>query len=229
MPLNTTESGSGSTARIAVWDLPTRLFHWVLVVLIALSWWSAEKHLYDLHLWLGVAVVTLILFRLLWGLFGSSTARFVNFVRGPAAIRDYLGGKWRGIGHNPLGALSVIALLAMVAIQTGMGLFASDEDGLLLGPLSGFLSPSASEEMAELHEDFFDILLVFIGIHIAAVLFYWVAKKQNLIGPMITGRADLDSGAVPMRPGKWWIALLCLVGAIAVTRWIIAGAPPFSP
>jgi len=212
--------------KTAVWDLPTRLFHWTLVALIAFSWWTAEEHYYDLHLWSGIAVVSLVLFRLLWGIFGSSTARFSKFVRGPAAIRDYLDGKWRGIGHSPLGALSVIALLGLIAVQAGLGLFASDEDGLLLGPLSGFVSPAASSDIAEIHETFFNILLVFIGLHIAAVLFYWIWRRKNLVGPMVTGRAELDPDAQPMQPGKWWAAILCVVAAIAITRWIIAGAPP---
>jgi cytochrome b len=216
-------------AKIAVWDLPTRLFHWTLVALIAFSWWSAENHQLTFHLWGGIAVLTLIVFRLLWGIFGSSTARFANFVRGPARIGEYLRGSWRGIGHNPLGALSVVALLGMVGVESVMGLFASDEDGLLLGPLSGFVSDGTSREIAELHEDFFNIMLVVIGLHVAAILFYWIAKKQNLLGPMVTGKAALDPGTEPMRPGKWWVALLCLVAAIAVCRWIIAGAPPFGP
>jgi cytochrome b len=215
--------------KVAVWDLPTRLFHWTLVALIALSWWSAEYGQLTFHLWFGIAALTLIIFRLLWGVFGSSTARFANFVRGPTAIKDYLRGSWRGIGHNPLGALSVIALIGMVAIEAGMGLFASDEDGLLLGPLSGFVSDGASREIAELHEDFFNIMLVVIGLHVAAILLYWIAKKQNLIGPMLTGKASLDPESEPMRPGKWWVALLCLVAAIAVCRWILAGVPPFGP
>ena len=215
--------------KVAVWDLPTRLFHWVLVVLIAFSWWTAEEHYYDLHLWSGIAVLTLITFRLFWGLFGSSTARFANFVRGPSAVRDYLAGTWHGIGHSPLGALSVVALLGLVAVQAGLGLFASDEDGLLLGPLSGFISGGTSEEVAELHEDMFDVLLVVIGIHLAAVLFYWVAKKRNLIGPMITGSANLDPDTEPMRPGKTGVAIACLIAAIAISRWILAGAPPFGP
>ena len=217
------------TSRIAVWDLPTRLFHWLLVALIGFSWWTAEEHYYDLHLWSGIGILTLVFFRLLWGLFGSSTARFANFVRGPAAVGDYLRGTWRGIGHSPLGALSVIALLGLIALQAGLGLFASDEDGLLLGPLSGFISGDASEEVRDLHEDLFDVLLIVIGVHIAAVLFYWLAKKQNLIGPMVSGSADLDPDTEPMRPAKWWVALLCLVAAIAASRWILAGAPPFGP
>lgn len=218
-----------ATRRGAVWDVPTRLFHWVLVGLIGLSWWSAETHRYDLHLWSGMGIMSLLLFRILWGLFGSSTARFANFVRGPAAVGDYLRGTWKGIGHSPLGALSVIALLGLIAVQVGLGLFASDEDGFLLGPLSGFISGDASEEITDLHDTMFNVLLVFIGLHIAAVLFYWIARKQNLIGPMVTGKAELDPDAEPMRPGKWWVALLCLVAAIAFTRWIIGGAPPFGP
>ena len=169
------------------------------------------------------------MFRLLWGVFGSSTARFASFVRGPSAVLAYLRGSWRGIGHSPLGALSVVALLGLVAVQVGLGLFSSDEDGLLLGPLSGLIGEDASEEVTDLHDDMFDVLLVLIGIHVAAVLFYWVAKKQNLIGPMLTGRAKLDPGTAPMRPAKGWVALLCLVAAIAFARWILAGAPPFGP
>ena len=215
-----------ASVRIAVWDLPTRLFHWTLVGLIAFSWWTAEEHYYDLHLWSGIAVLTLITFRLLWGIFGSSTSRFANFVRGPAAVRDYLSGKWRGIGHSPLGALSVVALLGLVAVQAGLGLFASDEDGLLLGPLSHLIGGDASEEVTDLHEDLFNVLLVLIAVHVAAVLFYWVARKQDLIGPMVTGSAELDPETEPMRPGKWWVALICLIAAIAISRWILAGAPP---
>lgn len=215
------------TGRIAVWDLPTRLFHWLLVALIGLSWWTGKQLHYDLHLWSGIAVLTLILFRLLWGLFGSSTARFANFVRGPAAIGDFLRGTWRGIGHSPLGALAVVVLLGGVAVQAGLGLFASDEDGLLLGPLSGFINGDAAEAVRDLHDEFFDVLLAIMGLHIAAVLFYWLVRKRNLIGPMVSGSAELDPQAEPMKPAKWWVALLCLVAAIAVSRWVLAGLPPF--
>jgi cytochrome b len=217
----------GPARRQAVWDLPTRLFHWTLVALVAFSWWTAEEHYDDLHIWSGMAVLSLLLFRLLWGFFGSSTARFAGFVRGPRAVFDYLAGKWRGIGHNPLGALSVVALLAATALQVGLGLFSADEDGISAGPLAQMLGADLSTEIADLHDDFFDILLVLIGIHVAAVLFYAFFRRKNLIGPMISGRAELDPATEPMRPGKWWVALLCLVAAIAITRWIIAGAPPF--
>lgn len=221
------QAADSPASRVAVWDLPTRLFHWLLVALIGFSWWTAEEHLDDLHLWSGAAVLALLLFRLLWGLVGSSTARFACFVRGPRQVMDYLRGEWRGIGHSPLGALSVLALLGLIALIVGLGLVASDEDGLRLGFLSHLVSPDVSEAAAHWHEDLFDVLLVFIGLHIAAVLFYRLVRGQKLIGPMVTGSAELDAGTEPMRPGKGWVALLCLLVALGVTRWVIAGAPPF--
>ena len=226
MPPKRTEA-TAVPQRQAVWDLPTRLFHWILVALIAFSWWSGKNDEMDLHIWSGIAILMLLLFRLLWGFVGSSTARFSSFVRGPKAVFDYLRGKWRGIGHNPLGALSVLALLAATGVQVGLGLFSSDEDGLVAGPLAYFVSLDASEEIADLHDDFFDVLLILIGVHVAAVLFYALFKRKNLIGPMISGAAEIDPEAEPMRPGKWWAALLCLMAALAITRWVVAGAPPF--
>ena len=214
--------------RIAVWDVPTRLFHWMLAALIGFSWWSAENDHMDWHIWSGFGILTLLIFRFLWGFFGSSTARFSSFVRGPKAVSGYLRGQWRGIGHNPLGALSVLALLAATLVQVGLGLFSSDEDGLFSGPLATWVDLDLSEEITDLHDKFFDILLILIGVHIAAILFYASFKRTNLVGPMLTGRAAVDPEATPMRPGKWWVALICLVVALATTRWIIAGLPPFS-
>jgi cytochrome b len=215
--------------KVRIWDWPTRLFHWTLVVLIGFSWWSAESDQLDLHIWSGLAVMSLIIFRLLWGVFGSSTARFANFVRGPKAVLTYLKDMkgWRAIGHSPLGALSVLALLGAIAIQVGLGLFASDEDGFYEGPLAFLVSADTSERVTDLHEDSFEILKILVGIHVAAVLFYRLVLGKKLIGPMITGRGAVAPGAEPMRRGRWWAALLCLALGIGLTRWIIAGAPPF--
>lgn len=210
-----------------VWDLPTRLFHWTLVVLVALAWWSAENDKQDLHLYLGYGVLSLLLFRVGWGIFGSSTARFSSFVRGPAAVIRYVRDRfhWPVAGHAPLGALSVLALLAMLFVIVGTGLVASDEDGLFSGPLAHLVSLDASETATDLHEDLFNVLLALIVLHVAAILMYRFALGRNLLGPMITGKAELAPGVEPMRPGKWWVALLCLAAGIAITRWIIAGAP----
>lgn len=227
MPPKTEAASPPGDRTAAIWDLPTRLFHWALAGLIAFSWWSAEEHLTDLHVWSGIAILTLLVFRLLWGLFGSSTARFASFVRGPRSVFGYLRGEWRGIGHSPLGALSVVALLALTGVQVGLGLFSTDEDGLVSGPLAHLVSLDASDDIRDLHEDFFDVLLAFIGLHIAAVLFYRFVRGQKLIGPMITGRGPLEPGVQPMRPGRGWTAVLCLLVATGITRWIVAGAPPF--
>ena len=168
----------------------------------------------------------MLIFRLLWGFFGSSTARFANFVRGPRAVRDYLGGKWTGIGHTPLGALSIVALLGAVAIQVGLGLFSEDEDGLYLGPLSRLVSSDTSDKIRDLHELWFNLVLGLIVLHVGAIIFYRFRGK-HLTKAMVTGASRLDPAVEPMKPGKWWVALICLAVGIAVTRWIIAGAPPF--
>jgi cytochrome b len=210
-----------------VWDLPIRLFHWVLTALIAFSWWSVKNHETEWHIWSGIAILTLLIFRLLWGLFGSSTARFANFVRGPAVVRDYLrdNATWRFAGHTPLGALSVIALLGAVAVQVGLGLISVDEDGLNEGPLAQLVSLDVSEAARDLHEDFFNILLALIAVHIAAIVIYRLLLGKKLTGAMFSGRAALDPGVEPMRPAKWWIAVVCLLAALAVSRWVVAGAP----
>jgi cytochrome b len=209
-----------------VWDLPVRLVHWLLAGLIAFSWWSVHNHHTDWHIWSGCAILTLLIFRLLWGVAGSSTARFADFVRGPRAIADYLRGRWRGIGHSPLGGLSVVAIFLAVAVQVGLGLVAQDEDGIYAGPLSRLISSDASDRARDLHESWFNVILALIVLHVAAIAYYRL-RGRKLTKPMITGRAELEPGVAPMRPGKWWVALLCLAVGIAVTRWIIAGAPPF--
>ena len=212
--------------RAPIWDLPVRLFHWLLAILIGLCWWSAEYHHDDLHIWLGCGVLTLLIFRILWGFVGSSTARFASFVRGPKAVFGYLQGSWRGIGHNPLGALSVIALLGLTGLEVALGLFASDEDGLMEGPLARLVGFDAQDKARELHESLFNLLLALIALHVAAIVYYRLRGK-NLLGPMISGRGEVEPGIQPMRPAKWWMALICLALAIGITRWIIAGAPPF--
>ena len=217
-----------ATVKVAVWDLPTRLFHWTLVALLALSWWSAEEDELELHIYSGYAILTLLLFRILWGLFGSSTARFRNFLRGPAAVLAYLRDTkgWRAVGHTPIGALSVVALLGLIALQVGTGLFNSDDDGLNEGPLAPLVSSDLAETAHDIHETVFNVLLVFVGLHIAAILFYRLFLGKKLVGPMISGKAALDPDVEPMRPARGWIAIVCLLVALAITRWIIGGAPP---
>jgi cytochrome b len=210
-----------------VWDLPVRLTHWLLAALIAFSWWSVKYDHTDWHIWSGIAILTLLLFRLMWGFVGSSTARFANFVRGPGQVLRYLRGGWSGIGHTPLGALSILALYLVTAIQVGLGLFNEDEDGLHAGPLANFVSPDTTDKFRAIHELNFYVLLGLIVLHVAAILYYRLVRGKKLTKAMITGRAATDPAVEPMRPGKWWVALICLGIALAIARWVVAGAPPF--
>ncbi len=207
-----------------VWDLPVRLFHWALAGLIVFSWWSAREEHLDWHIYSGLAILTLLIFRVLWGVFGSSTAQFRNFVHGPRAVIAYIRDSraWKAIGHSPLGALSVLAMLVVLKLQVATGLLNADDDGLTEGPLSSRVSEATVDFAHEAHDWLFKLLLTLIALHLAAILFYHVVKKDNLVGPMVTGKGKVDPAAEPMRPGKWWVALLCLVAAIATTRALIA-------
>ena len=215
-------SGSGKSIRIAIWDRPTRIFHWALVLLIPFMWWTAEQELLELHRLGGYTILGLLLFRFFWGLFGSSTARFAGFVRGPRAVFAYLRGRWaHAAGHSPVGALSVLAMLAALSAQVGLGLFASDEDGLETGPLAHLVSIDLSEEITELHEDNFDLILVLIGLHVAAILFYAIVKRKNLVGPMITGSGEAPEGTAAMTHAPAWRFYVAATLAAAATLWVV--------
>jgi cytochrome b len=192
----TTEAG----APVAVWDRPVRVVHWLFVLLIPFSWWTAEEEMMEWHYRSGLTLLGLLVFRIVWGLIGSSTARFASFVRGPQAIVSYVRGDAASpIGHNPLGALSVLALLAMISVQVGLGLFAADEDGIDSGPLAHWVDVELSENIAELHEKNFDLLAVLIGLHVAAIAAYLLIKRRNLVTPMVTGMAEAPPGTEPLR------------------------------
>jgi cytochrome b len=225
----TEEQAADAALAIPVWDVPVRLFHWTLVGLIAFSWWSAENERIEVHIWSGLAVLTLLFFRFLWGLFGSSTARFRSFVVGPAAIKNYLRAPaaWTQAGHTPLGALSVLALLSLIAVQVGLGLIISDEDGVHSGPLTNLVAFETSEAARDWHESLFNVLLAFIALHVAAILLYRIVWGKRLTSAMISGRQKAGPGTEPMRPAKWWMALLCVFVSLGLTRWIAGGAPPF--
>ncbi|MFN3523897.1 MAG: cytochrome b/b6 domain-containing protein [Phenylobacterium sp.] len=212
--------------RVRLWDLPTRLIHWSLVALVAFSWWSAEEGEMELHRYSGYAVLALLVFRLYWGFAGSSTARFAGFVKGPAAVAAHLRSfAQRGpsdiAGHNPLGALSVLALLAALIAQVGFGLFAVDVDGLESGPLSHLVDFDTGRVFAELHETSFNVLLVLIGLHLAAIAFYLVYKRDNLVRPMVTGWRTFSGPAPAVRFAPAWRILVGVVLA-AAAAWAVA-------
>lgn len=205
---------AGSTR---VWDLPLRLFHWLLVALIAFSWWSGENHEMEWHRRSGYLILALLVFRLWWGFAGSRTARFRQFVRGPGAVLAYartLGSRAAhgADGHNPLGGWSVVAMLAAVAVMVIAGLFAVDVDGFESGPLAAYVSFEQGRVAAEVHEIVFNFLMLLILLHVAAIVFYLGVKRMNLVRPMITGRRAKSEGeaAEDVR----WSPLLALVGVV---------------
>ncbi|MFT4026317.1 MAG: cytochrome b/b6 domain-containing protein [Novosphingobium sp.] len=222
-----TAAEGAAAVPVKLWDLPVRLVHWSFVALLPALWWTAENGKIDLHLKLGMVMLILVLFRILWGLFGSSTARFASFVRGPVSIARYMSGRLGKpvVGHNPLGALSVVALLLLLLAQTVLGLFASDTDGLAFGPLNFLVGSEVAEKLTGLHHLGFNVILAVVVLHVAAVLFYLTVKRDNLIGPMITGRKRYAVPVAAPKPAAWWRAVLCLVVAWGIAGWAWSGAP----
>lgn len=206
---------------VYVWDVPTRLVHWNLACLFAFSWWSAKSGRLPWHRISGDVILGLVLFRLIWGLVGSRSARFGAFVRGPRDIASYLGGGgYAGPGHNPLGALSVLALLLALCVQVALGLFSVDEDGLEPGPLSKFVDFDLGRSIARWHHLTFNLLLVLVLIHLAAIAAYELRRKR-LVWAMLTGRARGDEGWTSVKPRAAWIAMAVFALA-AVVAWFVA-------
>lgn len=208
--------------RVRVWDGPTRIAHWLMVILFGLSWWTGDTGRLEWHRWSGYALLGVLVFRLCWGIFGSSTSRFSQFVRGPRAIRDYVRGRWElAPGHNPLGALSVLALLALLLVQVGLGLFAVDVDGIESGPLSRHVSFETGRLCAKWHHTLFDALQVLVALHVAAVLFYVFVKKQNLVGAMISGKRGYESQPAEDVRFASWVRFVFAVVIAAAIAWFV--------
>lgn len=208
-------------SRVRVWDVPTRLVHWLIVLLVAASWWTGETGRMDYHRYSGYLLLGLVSFRIYWGFAGGSTARFREFVRGPRAIWTYLRGRWNTRpGHNPLGAFSAVILLALLISQIGLGLFAVDVDGIESGPLSTHVSFATGRLCAKLHHLVFDLLLVLIVVHIVAVLFYVFVKKQNLIAAMFHGRREYPQ-ELPAVKGASIVRLAIGIVIAAAVAWFL--------
>lgn len=220
------DGNAGATRPVRVWDLATRLFHWVLVALIGLSWYSGETGDMDLHIRSGMAILTLVIFRVIWGFAGSATSRFSGFLRSPHAAMKYgldlaRNRAPRFLGHNPLGGWMVVVLLLSLAVQAGAGLFAND-DIFTEGPLAHLVTKDTSDFLTVVHKTSFNVLLALAAIHIAAALFYWLGKGENLILPMITGKKQLDSrDGTPDPRLRNPIAAAAALGAAAFVVWVV--------
>jgi len=167
------------SSKIKVWDLPIRVFHWSLVGAVLAAYITGEigGNLSNWHGRIGASIFGLLVFRLTWGFIGTTHARFTNFFPSPVKVIAYLKGEWQGIGHNPLGALSILAVLGILAFLTITGLFANDDIGFQ-GPLFNLVDKSLSDWLTSLHEVSFKILLVLIALHLGAIAFYFFSKKQ---------------------------------------------------
>lgn len=214
------------THRIRLWDLPTRLFHWLLAFLIvaAIVTGKIGGNAMVWHGRIGLAILGLVAFRVAWGLVGSTYARFASFLPTPSSIAAYVRGQWRGLGHNPLGALSVLGLLAMIALQVGTGLFTND-DIAFRGPLFSLVDKSFSDALTSLHRLSINGLIVLIVLHLCAIAFYAHVKKDNLVKPMITGWKDVEPGQVSRAlDGGGAIAVLFSLGVAVAAVYAASGA-----
>ena len=209
-----------------LWDLPTRIGHWLIVVCIPLSWWSAENENYDLHQWLGFTVIVVVVSRILWGIVGSPHSRFSDFLVGPGRIIDYLrGGRAVSAGHNPLGGWSVVLLLLLLLLQAISGLFNSD-DVFFNGPLYPAASVAVRDAMGEVHEVAFWLLIALISLHIIAVLYHQCRLREPLLQAMLRGRAAGRSGRASPVPGWRALLVVLVVSALLWALLQLAPAPP---
>jgi len=184
-----------SERRILVWDLPTRLFHWLTAVLVLAAYLTWRLGWMNWHAWTGDALLALIIFRLLWGFFGSETTRFAYFIAWPRAALHYLSHAFRRepdrqVGHNPAGGLMVLFLIVLLLGETLSGLYVNN-DVADQGPLTAFVAAPVANAITALHWIIWDALLAAMALHLLAILAYAVAKGQNLLTPMITGKKTM--------------------------------------
>jgi cytochrome b len=223
---------TAATTDIRIWDLPTRLFHWLLAACVVASVVSAKVggNAMVWHFRLGQVVLALLLFRLIWGVVGGRWSRFASFVRGPSTVLRYLRGatrpdEWLDVGHNPLGALSVLALLGLLLVQVGTGLVADDEIANV-GPLNRFVSGATAAVATGWHKGWGQwLLLALVGLHLAAIGFY-AGRGKRLVGPMVGGDKPLPAdtpAAVDGPRSRLLGALLLAACGVAVAAIVAAG------
>lgn len=206
-----------------VWDLPLRLYHWALVLLFVVAYVGGSRlGYYGLHKSAGYGILGLLVFRLIWGFVGPEPARFASFIKGPAAalghLKELLRRQHRPLpGHNPMGGWAVVAILALVLVQTVSGLFATTFD--YEGPLARLLPDAGQDMMARLHAFNMNLLLVLLAIHLLGIAVTSVLGRENLVASMIHGRKELqvsDLAAVRQVP-RWLAPLVAALSALAVS------------
>lgn len=211
---------------VYIWDPLVRLFHWSLVILVAFSWYSAETggNWMQYHMWSGYAILTLVLVRVAWGFVGTSYARFGSLLHRPRAVFEDLRSlplrdARRHAGHTPLGGINIALLLICLLIQAGTGLFAND-DIFTEGPLYRLVGKDTSDWLTAVHHYNFNALLLLVGLHIAAVFYHLIRRRENLIVPMVTGRKKMAGDIAPATVFRPALAA-ALLGAAAFAVYLL--------
>jgi cytochrome b len=209
--------GGDKLQQVPVWDLPVRVFHWAIVVLVGASWFTQEMEWMALHFLCGYTMIALLLFRLAWGFVGSDTARFARFLKNPLSALRYLAKFHRRepdlqIGHNAAGGWMIVAILLLLAVQAGTGLCAND-DVSSEGPLAHIVGKQWSDFLSHIHSVNFVLIEIAIVLHIAAIGAYGLLKRQNLLRPMMTGRKRLPAGTQAPRMASPALAAVLLLVA----------------
>jgi cytochrome b len=216
-----------------VWDLPVRIFHWLLVAAFVGAFVTNKMGVayFGWHVLCGYAVIVLVAFRIVWGIVGTRHALFRNFVRGPVETLQYVGSMFRGrprayAGHNPLGALMVVVLLLALGIQAALGLFGNDEI-VNVGPLYGYVSDALSLRLTSLHRHLFYWIAAAIGLHIAAVLAHRVLHGERLVKAMISGRkpSHIVGAHDAIHASRIWLAALVVALLVGALAWVVKTAP----
>lgn len=222
---------NAASRRIRVWDLPTRIFHWVLTVLVIFSFTTGKigGSWLEWHMKSGYAILALLVFRIAWGLAGSETSRFATFLRGPGTFvryaRDVAAGRRRpNIGHNPMGGWMVVLMLALLLAQACSGLFADDEIATQ-GPLAVKVSNAVVAKMSAFHYYNGWTLVAAILLHVVAIAAYWMAWRDNLVAPMWSGWRATDVASTQPAMRASWIAVAILAMSAALVYWLVAVYP----
>lgn len=217
---------------VKVWDLLLRIVHWSFPLLIPAMWWTAENSKWALHRQMGLVLLGLLVFRILWGFTGPETARFSSFVKGPGAVIAYLRGavtdSANTIGHSALGGWSTLVLLGAMLAQVSMGLFAGDPYDGMTGPLNPLVGVLTADTITELHETFFWVIVGLVGLHLSAITFYAAVKRNDLISPMVSGQRPPMQGVAGIGAMPWGRGLLSIAAAAVFALWVAYGAPPLT-
>lgn len=227
----TTRPSLAAYRDISVWDPLLRLTHWSFALLVPAMWWTAENSKWALHKRLGLVLLGLLAFRILWGFLGPETARFGQFVKGPGEVLAYLrrgaGEGTKAIGHSPLGGWSTMVLLGAMLFQVSLGLFAGDPFDGTTGPLNAAISVGFADAITDLHESFVWVIGALVALHLAAITFYAV-RGDDLLTPMVGGSRPPLAGVTGIGPVSWGRGLLACGLAAGLALWMAYGAPPFA-